>query len=332
MARYIPIQLKDALEQQETNTCYLVRVQSVQPGYSPYGVTNLDIDVLYDDGDGPILYLAPIGSDISAMQSVANMGVDNADAVSLMPEYDVPISESDIRAGVYDFAKFKVYQVNYKDLSQGHILLRSGTIGQVTIDQNGLSFATEFRGLSASLKQSICEKDSLSCRKTYGSQPAGSLIPGPVERFPCGRPAEDELVAFTVSAVGLENTLTFTASPFSLGVDDLNPGIVQWATGLNAGKQYEISSNTAGGEIMLAVETNFPIFVGDTGFYRPDCSKMARDTDKGCKAPHHWASEWPLHFGGEPDIPIGDSSALQTPGATSSPGEGGATYQPISEE
>lgn len=331
MPRFIPPQLKGHLQGEETTTCYLLRIQSVKPGYDPYGVTSLDIDIEYDDGRGTIVYSAPIGVQMSAMQAVANLGIDNAQASSLMPEYDVPISEADIRAGVYDYATFDLYLVNWSDLSQGHVLLRSGTIGEVTIDQNGLSFATEFRGLGQTLRQSVCEKDSLSCRAIFGSQREGDSTGGPVvSRGWCGFDAQSLLETASVSSVGAENTLTFTISPFPHVADYLNPGIITFLTGLNAGRTYEVDTNTAGGVITLSYETDFPIQNGDSLEYRPDCSKLARDSEKGCL--HWFGSEWTLHFRGEPDIPIGDAGVIEIPGAGAPPGHGGSTNIPISEE
>lgn len=329
MGRYIPLALKEHLQGQCQTTCYLIRIDPVQPGYASYGITSLDRDVVYDDGNGELTYSAAVGAQPTALQSSADLSVDNAESSSLMPEFDVPVSEEEIRAGAYDYAEFSLYLVNYEDLSQGHVTLRAGTLGRITIDANGLSFINEHRGLSAPLKQSVCEKDSLTCRATFGSQPAGSATPGPVERFPCGVDAAALLVSGTVTAVGLENALTYTVGSFTMGEDELAPGIWLWTTGDNAGRTYEIESNTAGGEITLAHEMAFAAQVGDQGQYRPDCNKQARDTVKGCAAAIRWGAEWPLHVRAEPDIPIGDAGAMETPGASSSPGSGGSTYQPF---
>lgn len=333
MGRYIPIELKDHKQSGTTTTCKLLRIDPVQPGYSSYGITNLDRDVIYDDGNGELTYWAAVGAQPSVLQGSSDLGVDNAESVSLMPEFDIPgLGEADIRAGAYDNAKFALYEVNYDALSMGHVTLRAGTIGQVTIDANGLSFVNELRGLSAQLRQSVCEKDSLTCRAPYGSQPAGSMIPGPINRFPCGKDATAELITGVVTAVGLENTLTFTIGSFALGTDALSPGQVKFLSGLNAGKTFEVDSNTSGGVITLAHETPFAIQEDDEVEYRGDCNKIARDTEKGCAAPHHWGPEWVLHFRGEPDIPIGDAGAMETPGASSAPGHGGATNQPFATE
>jgi uncharacterized phage protein (TIGR02218 family) len=329
MGRSIPLALKDHLDSGVTTTCLLLRIDPVDPRFVSYGVTSLDRDVLYDNGSGLLRYVAAIGTEASALQGGSDLSVDNAEARSLLPEFDIPVSEADLRAGAYDFAGFSLDLVNWADLTQGHITLRAGSIGQIVIDDEGLSYVHELRGLSAALKQSVCERDSLTCRATFGSQPAGSPIDGPIERFPCGFDATSLLQAGAVTAMGLENTLTFTSSG-TFTENSLKPGLVFWVTGLNAGRSNEVDTNTAAGVITLAHETDFPIQVGDELLSRPDCTKLARDEDKGCL--HWFADEWVLHFRGEPDIPIGDAGAMETPGASSGPGMGGAVQIPFSSE
>ena len=327
MGRLIPLELA----RDTTTTCLLLRVEPVEPAFAPYGVTGLDRDVVSDDGRGALVYSAAVGVEPTALQSTANLAVDNAEATSLMPAFEVPIREEDIRAGVYDFARSPAAG-RYEDLGAGHVTLQEGTLGQVSINDEGLSFVNELRGLAAGLKQSICQKDSLTCRAIFGSQPEGDSSGAPVEIFPCGVDATALLVAGTVTAVGLENTLTFTVSGFTMAADELNPGMVFWQTGLNAGKANEIDTNTAGGVITLAHETAWPIAIGDTLQYRVDCNKQARDTDKGCKADIRWGANWIRHFRGEPDIPIGDMGAMETPGASSGPGQGGYVSIPFPTE
>lgn len=323
MGRHCSPELQAHLDSGCTTISAQCKITPTKPGYAPYGVTELDRNVIYDG----MTYEAPIGLVSTSVMFSSGLSVDNAEGMSLLPEYDIPVSEVDIRAGVYDYAEFTIFIVNYEDLSMGHITLLEGTIGQVSIDSSGLSFVNEFRALAAQLKQSLCEKDSLTCRATFGSQPAGSPTPGPIERFPCGIDATALLVAGAVDTVGLENTLTFTLTSFALGADALAPGLLIWDSGLNAGRSCEIQSNTAGGQITLWEPTPFPIQPDDLLRYRRDCNKHARDEVKGCIS--HWGDEWVLHFRGEPDIPIGDAGSMQTPGASSSPGRGGTSNVPI---
>lgn len=323
-SRYIPIQLLNHLQQDATTLCRLLKIIPETSGFSPFGVTSLDQNVRYNaqDGDGTLTYYAAVGMVPEDVMQRGDLSVDNSEVPSLLPEFDIPISEADIIAGVYDNARFVLMLVNYDDLSQGHIVIQEGTIGQVKVRSDGLSFVQELRGLSAQLKQSVCSKDSLTCRAIFGSQP------GQVARDWCGYPVETLYETAAVQSVGLENTRTFNIIPESGWEDNsLVPGLWQWTSGANAGRYYEIESNTVGGQISLAYETPYPIQVLDEGRYRPDCNKQARDEEKGCL--RWFGEEWVDHFRGEPDIPIGDAGSMSTPGASSSPGQGGSTYVPI---
>lgn len=328
MPRFVPPAIQEKLDDGVTTLCLLIRIDPVTPGYSSYGAAMLDRDVPYDDGEGLIQYSAVIGFQPTSIAYSSNLSVDNAEATGLMPEFDFPISEADINAGVYDFSEYVMYLVDYLDTDAGHVVLASGTIGRIRTIQDGLSFVEELRGLTDQLKQSITEKDSLSCRAIFGSQPIGSGAEVE-QRFPCGFDATTLLEAGTVESVGLESNRTFTDSGLSFAAGDLEPGMMKWLTGANAGRSYEIETNDDGGVISLAHPTAFPIQAGDTFQCRPDCNKVARDTSKGCAASIRWGTEWPLHFRGEPDIPIGDAGANETPGATTSPGDGGSTTIPF---
>jgi len=331
MGRAIPIGIQGHLDSGITTTTALLKISPVTPGFAPYGLTFGNTDVVYDDGNGEIKYSAAIGMQPTAVGLAADLSVDNAESTSLLPEFEIPVSEADIRAGVYDFARFSLYLVNYDDLTQGHVTLQEGTIGQVTIDANGLSFVNELRGLVAQLKQSVCEKDSLTCRALFGSQPIGSVVPGPqVRRGWCGFDATTILKTGTVIDVGLENTVSFRVTPdMDWSVNSFSPGSVKFLTGMNAGRSFEVDSNTSDGWFVLRFDAAFPIADGDTLEYRADCNKHARDASKGCK--RWFPSDWGLHFRGEPDIPIGDAGSMETPGASSGPGQGAPTFEPLAE-
>lgn len=330
MARVLSATMGSALADDATTTCYLIRIIPVTPGYSEFGAALLDRPVRYDDGAGELEYSAIVGMQPSAIMSSADLSVDNAEAKGLLPEFDFPISESDIVAGVYDYAEFVMYLVDYENLvpSSG-VMMASGTLGRFRIVDYGLSFVEELRGLSDQLKQSCCEKDSLSCRATFGSQPLGTIGAEYTERFPCGFDATSILVPFTVTGVGLESTITFTDSELVAATDLFSPGMLKWDSGANAGRSYEVESSNNTGTVTLAYPTAFPMQIGDSGMIRRDCNKQARDEVKGCKS--HWEAEWVLHFRGEPDIPIGDAGAMETPGASSAPGSGGVNREPFTE-
>lgn len=333
MPRTIDITLLDHLQSGQTTTCFILKVTPVTPGYAPYGAAMTNRPVKYDDGTGELLYSAIVGMQLTSLSSSSDLSVDNAENESLMPEFDFPISEADIIAGVYDFAEFDLYLVNYRDLTPGrHHHVQSGTLGRVTVRDGGLSLVEELRGLSDQLKQSLCTKDSLSCRAIFGSGAIGSGA-AVEEQYPCGFDADSLLVPGEVDSVGVESSITFTADAgLVVGENDLALGIVKWLTGANAGRTDEAEGNTVGNGvtkavITLAFPTLFPVQAGDTFETRGGCSKIARDDVRGCK--QWFGAQWVEHFRGEPDIPIGDAGAIDTPGASSGAGQGGATYEEL---
>lgn len=314
--RTVPPALQEHLDSGCTTLTYLLRVAPVTPGFDPLGITLLDRDVEYDDGDGPVSYLAKIGMVPATLQMTSGMDVDNGEIQHLLPEFDLPISEKDIGAGVYDFAEYSLYLVNYADLDAGHVVLAHGQLGQMRTE-DGLSFWSEQTALSKRLKASIVQKDSITCRATFGSQYPGSPTGTVFERQPCGFDAESLFVGATVGGVGQESNRTFDAVGLPAG--EYVPGMMRWLTGRNAGTENEVEE-VDGTTISLTFETKFPIESGDTFDIRPDCTKW-KEGANGCKA--FFGADWVLHYRGEPYIPIADADAINTPGATVGKGLGG---------
>lgn len=314
-----------------TTECLVMWVAPVTPGYAGYGVAMLDRPVRYDHGNGERLYSPIIGFQPSTLLQSADLSVNNAEATGLMPEFEVPVSEADIIAGVYDFAEYTVYLVDYENLTAGSGLIMSeGQFGRVTVNDFGLSIVNELRGLTDQLKQSLCRRYSIGCPATFGSGAIGSGAEVE-ELYPCGFDLSTITETSSVASVGLENTLTFTlASGFDLTEDELQGGMVKFTSGNNAGRSYEIEGNTTAGVITLAFPTQFPIAEDDELTYRPGCSKQARDTVRGCKK--WFGAEWIDHFRGHPDIPIGDEGSIETPGASAGPGQGAPINQEFDAE
>ena len=104
------------LQGDATTTTILIRFDPATPGFSSYGATLLDRNVVYDDGVSEVEYLAPIGMQPPSLMGDAALDAGLDTTEHLLPEFDFPISEEDIRAGAYDFAKYTAYLVNYEDL------------------------------------------------------------------------------------------------------------------------------------------------------------------------------------------------------------------------
>lgn len=316
--RTIPVLLLADLEQDARTLCHLLRIERTDGVV--LALTDLNKAVTYDDGDGVQTYLPEPGYDPTALESAADLSVDGGDFLALLPLAGLPISEADIERGLWDDAAFKLYRVNYTDLSHGHVLLKFGTLGEIVI-RDGLAFVPELRGPQQPLRQNITWRDSIRCRAYFGSQEADEIEY-------CGFDVATVTDTGEVTSVGLENTRTFTASATSSSSDGFLPGVVVWTTGNNAGpRKWSIESFDAG-EISLRFPLPYPIEVGDTFTIRPDCTKEVEGVF-GCR--YHFGNDWVNHFRGEPDIPQGEP--VQVPGAEVGPGSGGSnTSVPYPEE
>lgn len=335
MPRYVPMEMLAKLQSGATTLAILIWFEPQRAEFDGYGVTEADHDIVYDPGDGARMFSSSIGVETSELHASADLAVDNGEAKQLMPVYDIPVSEETIAAGIYDYSRFAVYLVDYEDLTPGrHVVLHEGTVGKVSVRDDGLSFITELRGLAAQLKQEICTKYTKTCRAIEGTMPPGSPLPGEqVKRDWCGVDFTVYLKSATVVEVGLENTLSFKVDPIDADWAIPNffvPGRVTFTVGRNTGRTLEIMSNTTDGWITLRHEAGFPIEVDDELEYRRGCSFIARDADKGCL--HHAGAEWIVHFKGYPDIPTEDAAQLMTPGAATGGGDHDVPYSETAQQ
>jgi uncharacterized phage protein (TIGR02218 family) len=318
VSKTIPVALDTHKAQSSTTLTDLLLLGPLDDG-TYRGMTLLDADVAYDDTGGliaptrtagSVTYKARTGMELSALESTADLGVDNAEANTLLPiaGFEVEgITQAQIDAGALDKTPFVVYRVNYQSLTAGsHEVVASGTVGEVRQKVGGLT-VIELRSLSQQLKQSIVELDSLSCRAKFGSQTGE-------ERFPCGFDLTTEWVSGTVLAVGTETDREFADTGLTQDDDYFAPGLVEWLTGNNAGQQTEVEA-FGSGTVTLLFPTVNPILLGDTYRIRRECTKLHYGHN-GCR--EFWGSNWTLHFRGEPHIPIGDTGTLNTPGAGTS--------------
>lgn len=315
-SRNIPPALLAHIQSGSTSLTVLIKVASRYFGYAPFGITKLDRDVTFDDGTGALTYSASIGMVPAELRSQSSMEVGNSKFQHLLPQFSINVSEELITAGVYDYAWYTVYVVNYEDLSMGYWIPPAGfgQVGQLSVDDRGLSFTMELTDLAKLLKQSIVENYSLTCRAIFGSQPVGSGAEVE-QKYPCGFDASTLWTSTrTVTAVGAESNRTFTASALGLAADAVVPGMIKWVTGRNAGRQEMVEAQSGAGVVSLKFELPFPIESGDTFQIRPDCTKW-KDGPNGCKA-HFGETEWKLHYRGEPLIKVGDADSNATPGAT----------------
>lgn len=258
-------------------TCWkITREDSTELGF-----TDHDEQIIFDSVD----YDSIAGFTPTTVESKSNMSVDNLDVEGQV--YPSKITESDLLAGLYDYAEIEIFVVNYADLSQGKLVVKRGRLGEVTL--NSQMFQAEVRGLTQHLSQTIGEVFSPSCRAILGDSRCGVNLTG-----------------FTVSATITEvtNNQSFAASTLNQAAGYFTGGEVEWTSGNNDGRRMEVKE-FAESTVGLALPMGKSIQVDDTFDIIAGCDK----TRETCQSKFSNI----VNFRGEPDVP-GTDKLLTTAG------------------
>lgn len=140
------------------------------------GFTDHDEDVTISS----VLYEAATGFTPTTIQSNESLSVDNLETDGLIDSSTV--TDGDLIAGLYDYADVEIFMVNYASVTSGLLLLKKGTLGEVTVKQD--QFRAEVRSLSQKLQQTIGEVFSANCRADLGDARCGiTLEPNDWQEF-----------------------------------------------------------------------------------------------------------------------------------------------------
>ena len=123
--------------------------------------TDHDAAILYD-GD---TYRADSSYSRTAIQNDAGLAVDNLDIAGVFDTNE--ITEVDMRAGLFDYARVRLFTINWANISDGIVKMRSGYLGEVSFTTQGV-FKAELRGLTQVLGQNILETYQPECRADLG--------------------------------------------------------------------------------------------------------------------------------------------------------------------
>lgn len=287
MPRNVPTELKKILQSRAFHAAQLLRIAPVNG--TVIGYCNVNTDITYDDGDGPITYKSLTGFEDSAYQASIGSEVSNAEAKIIFPSEEVlGLTEEQVRSGYLRDAKFRVLLVDYMHLSAGHAMIEWGFVGQVKV-KDSQSSLIELRGVQQFTRQrAVCERGSKTCRAKFGDASTGCYFNlggqgGSGEVILVDEPDR----TFATDAVGITAPATLT-----------------WTSGKNAGLQFEVESSDV--SVGLMFPTPYVIEVGDTFTWLPDCDKQFATCKTYGQA---------LNFRGEPYRPEAIGPALQFPGA-----------------
>jgi uncharacterized phage protein (TIGR02218 family) len=212
------------------------------------GFTDHDLPLVIDG----LTYVAATGFLPSAIKSGAGLSVDNLDVDGFLD--DDALKAEDLAAGLFDGAKIDIFLVNWADLSQGRVLLRRGSLGEVKRADN--RFSAEIRGIANRLQQIAGKLYSRLCRTDLGSAECKVVL----------APLTDELA---IGAVSSGDTFTVpTARPTGF----YTFSVCTFLTGANAGAATEVLQHN-GQSIQLFTPMPRPIVIGDQMRLVAGCDK-----------------------------------------------------------
>lgn len=294
----IPQALRDHLNSDITTLCYCC--QLTRKDGTEIGFTDHDSDLHFDG----VRFIASAGVEIGETAAAASGSIDNTDIIGAL-DSDA-LTTSDIDAGHYDDAGFKLYLVNWSEPTQ-RLLLRKGSMGRITRDED--RYRVEVRGLAATLATPQGRLFQRKCDAALGDSACGVDLS--VTRYT------------TSNSVTRVNRLSEFNMPLLSGftTDWFNGGVVKWQSGGNKGtasiirKQATISGNT---QITLAHPPINDIQLGDRFSLTVGCDKTIATCHK--KFSNH------RNFRGFPYIP-GDDFIYSYPNREDSTNDGSSLFR-----
>lgn len=155
--RQMSAALKAHLRQEVTTLCTCWKA-TLRNG-TMIGFTDHTRDLTFEGS----LYKSSGGYTPTAVEASCMLNVDNMEVEGLL---GTEVTEIDLRAGLWDNAKVLVFWLNYADVTMGKLVMKAGTVGQLTIKDT--SFTAEIRGLTQAYATMIGEITSSLCRARLG--------------------------------------------------------------------------------------------------------------------------------------------------------------------
>lgn len=241
--------LKAHLAQEVTSLCVLVKF--TRKDGTVFGYSNSAEDVTYLGQ----LYKSDTGHSPSSVKTIAALNVDNLEIKTVLDT--ATITEVAAMAGLWDYARCEVIQVNYKSLADGGLGLRKGWLGELKLGRKEVT--VELRGMTQPLQQIIGRIYAISCDADLGDARCGFNL---------------ATAGFTVtgSATSVTNQHLFTDSTRTEAARFFEGGKLTWTAGANNTYQMEVKS-FSGGVIDLQQAMANPITIGDAYSMTAGCDK-----------------------------------------------------------
>lgn len=169
------------IAQGQTTTCRLLTIKR-KADSQLFGFTNHDLDLTFTPSGSELA----AGTQINYLSTTAFNPFNQVDKISaqasdseLTGGFDSIITRADVLAGLWDESQFQILLVNWANLSNGAIILLTGSFGDFEPQEFG--FRTSLHGLEYPLTFVGGEICQANCRVDFGSAkcaPGGLLADG----------------------------------------------------------------------------------------------------------------------------------------------------------
>lgn len=269
--RTIPIAIQSAINSGAFAECTLWKI--TRRDGQIFRFTDWDRDLTF----GGAVYDSAVSYSKSADSSVSGLAPANAEINGFLDS--AAITESDLMAGLWDYAEVRVSRVNPFLLASGEYAVVRGHIGQVSTDSP--SFSAEFLGLAKALDKNIGRVITASCPYTLGDSE-------------CTKNLAAFTYTGTLDAVD-SSGLVLTDAARTEATGWFNFGKITMTSGLSSGFTQDIKSSTSAGVITLHGTLPYGAAIGDS-------YTMVAGDDK-TKATCKDKFDNLINFGGFPDTP-----------------------------
>ena len=233
--------------QETTSLTQCLRVESKLGVVRGVNMTSRSFDYLGEN------YSAREGVTPAAIESMADGAVQNTEVAGFLSEDFA--TEEEIVGGVWDNAFVSLFEVNYRDLSMGHMSLQSGWLGQISAGRT--MFNAELRSLAQALQQTIGDVYQPMCRARLGDSMCRVDV---------------EALRVTSTLTSVTSRRTFTDSTAGQASDWFGAGLFRVLAGPYTGMEMEVHA-FAGGVYTLALPLPFDPTVGMAYSVVPGCRK-----------------------------------------------------------
>lgn len=242
--------LLDHLAENSTTLCLFGKITSVPYwGSESIGFTNNTRDVTLSAHDDLVFRSAP-----SLTPSVVEMvlGTESANMENVLQFDSDAITEADIEAGKWNYAKIELWLMNWNALEMGELVVASHVFGE--INNYGTFFKVETEGKNSLLQNQFGNVTQRLCRIAHvGTETCQLDLDGTTSD------------GFSITA-RLEVTLQTDKYQIVLNREEdvpddfYNNGKMTALTGLNAGLSREVKSGTGEGteDVIVTLKRPFP--------------------------------------------------------------------------